>query len=242
MGFSIFFELCVLNYYRWVSIMQIDLRVLELLSSKICHDLISPVSAINNGVELIEDIGGSVVDEAMKLIGDSAVQSSRRLRVFRIAYGRAGSEANLPLRDIRSVMEQYFDGGKIKLTWPEDLYLPGVSEQRGSLKTLVNMMIMAEESLAYGGAIALRALDAEGEVGCRLEIEGRNATMSPSFLDALTEVTPIDDLTPRTIQPYMTGRFAAHFGLRIDHVMPKEDRLDLILSAAKTEYNEKLPE
>lgn len=66
--------------------MQIDLRVLELLASKICHDLVSPVSAINNGVELIEDIGGSVVDEAMKLIGDSATNASRRLRLFRIAY------------------------------------------------------------------------------------------------------------------------------------------------------------
>ena len=219
--------------------MQIDLRVLELLSSKICHDLISPVSAINNGVELIEDIGGSVVEEAMKLIGNSAVQSSRRLRVFRVAYGRAGSEANLPLRDIRMVMEQYFEGGKTKLTWPEDLVLPGVSEQRGALKVLVNMMIMAEEVMAYGGAVALHPLDGEDSIGFRLEIEGRSVALSPSFRDALTQTTPVDELTPRTIQPYMTGCFATNFGLHIEPVMPKEDRLDLILTAPKTEYDEK---
>src|SRR5580658_5983515 len=100
--------------------MQIDLRVLELLASKLCHDLVSPVSAINNGVELIEDIGGSVVDEAMKLIGDSAGHAARRLRLFRIAYGRAGSEENLGVKDVRQIAEQYLAGGKVNLAWPED--------------------------------------------------------------------------------------------------------------------------
>ncbi len=218
--------------------MQIDLRVLELLSSKLCHDLISPVSAINNGVELIEDIGGSVVDEAMKLIGNSAVQSSRRLRVFRLAYGRAGSEANLPLRDLRLVAEQYFLDGKIKLNWPEDLELPRLADQCGALKTLLNMLIMSEELLAYGGSITLRRLAQDDKIGCCLEIEGRNAQLSQQFQEALSAVTPIDDLTPRTIQPYMTGRFASHFGLQISHEAPKEDRLNLMLAVMAVEYNE----
>lgn len=217
--------------------MQIDLRVLELLSSKICHDLISPVSAINNGVELIEDIGGSVVDEAMKLIGNSAVQSSRRLRLFRVAYGRAGSEANLPLRDMRAVAEAYFTDGKTKLIWPEDLILPGLSEQRGALKTLINMLIMSEELLAYGGTVTLQRLGTDDTVGCRLEIEGRSAQLAPQFKDALEATTPVEDLTPRTIQSYMTGRFAAHFGLRIVAEAPKEDRLDLALGLAPIEYD-----
>src|SRR5271154_5841604 len=99
--------------------MQIDMRVLELLASKLCHDLVSPVSAINNGVELIEDIGGSVVEEAMKLIGDSAQHASRRLRLFRLAYGRAGSEDNLGIRDVRPIATQYLAGGKTTLDWPE---------------------------------------------------------------------------------------------------------------------------
>src|ERR1700691_6194195 len=99
--------------------MQIDLRVLELLASKLCHDLVSPVSAINNGVELIEDIGGAVVEEAMKLIGDSAQHASRRLRLFRVAYGRAGSEENIGVKDVRQIAEQYAAGGKITLAWPE---------------------------------------------------------------------------------------------------------------------------
>src|SRR5277367_2704657 len=97
--------------------MQIDVQVMELLASKLCHDLVSPISAINNGVELIDDIGGSVVDEAMKLIGDSAGHASRRLRLFRIAYGRAGAEENLPVKEVRQTAEQYLSTGKTILSW-----------------------------------------------------------------------------------------------------------------------------
>src|SRR5580698_1245124 len=127
--------------------MQIDLRVVELLASKLCHDLVSPVSAINNGVELIEDIGGSVVDEAMKIIGDSAAHASRRLRLFRIAYGRAGSEDNLPVRDVRQIAEQYLAGGKVTLSWPEEQPPEAFAAHKGALKVILNLLILAEEVL-----------------------------------------------------------------------------------------------
>src|ERR1700722_8889487 len=117
--------------------MQIDIRVMELLASKICHDLFSPVSAINNGVELIEDIGGSVVDEAMKLIGDSAAHASRRLRLFRMAYGRAGSDESLAIKDVKQVAEQYLSGGKVMLNWPDDQPVPALVAQKGLMKVLV---------------------------------------------------------------------------------------------------------
>lgn len=217
--------------------MHVDLRVLELLSSKLCHDLISPVSAINNGVELIEDIGGDVVDEAMKLIGNSAVQAARRLRLFRIAYGRAGSEANLPVRDVRLVAEQYFTGGKIKLSWSEELDMERFSDQRGGLKTLVNALVLSEEVLAYGGAIALHRLSGDDTIGCRLEITGRNASLSPAFQDALEEKTPVEELSPRTIQSYITGRFASHFGIGISFSSPEQDRLDMTLSVTPSAYD-----
>src|SRR5580700_11049943 len=127
---------------RWA--MQIDIRVLELLSSKICHDLVSPVSAINNGVELIEDIGGSVVDEAMKLIGDSAQHAARRLRLFRMAYGRAGSEEHLGVKDVRQNAEQYLAGGKSTLNWPEDQPSELFATHKGALKVMLNLLILAE--------------------------------------------------------------------------------------------------
>jgi len=209
--------------------MQIDLRVLELLSSKICHDLISPVSAINNGVELIEDIGESVVGEAMKLIADSAAQSARRLKMFRMAYGRAGSEESLPFRDVRAVVEQYFSVGKVSLNWPENLDLQELTDWRGSLKTLINIIILAEELLPYGGTIALQRLSSDDTIGCRLEIAGKAVHISAAFQEALDGLTPVDNLNPRTIQSYITGRFAAHFSLAVLASDPRDDRLEITL-------------
>src|ERR1700677_1062289 len=119
--------------------MQLDIRVMELMASKLCHDLVSPVSAINNGVELIEDIGGSVVDEAMKLIGDSAAHASRRLRLFRMAYGRAGSEESLAIKDVRLIAEQYTGGGKVTLHWPEDQPVAALVARQGFLKVALNL-------------------------------------------------------------------------------------------------------
>jgi len=205
--------------------MQIDMRVMELLASKLCHDLVSPVSAINNGVELIEDIGGSVVEEAMKLIGDSGVTASRRLRLFRMAYGRAGSEESLGVRDVRQVAEQYLTGSKVSLIWPEGVPSEDVALQRGFLKTLLNLIILAEETLAYGGVVTLRA--AEG--GCHVEIAGRNAQLSLQLQEALEGTATIEELSPRSIHAYVTGRFAAHFGLTLTHDHSVPDRLELSL-------------
>jgi histidine phosphotransferase ChpT len=210
-------------------VMQIDIRVLELLSSKLCHDLISPVSAINNGVELIEDIGDPVVNEAMKLIGDSANLASRRLRLFRLAYGRAGSEENLPLQDVQPILETYFTGGKITLNWPEGAVSDKLTSQRGCLKAMVNLLMLSEEILAYGGLIVLRRPEeSEGQI-LVMEVVGRGAQLNPLLRAALEGETPIDELTPRSVQAFVSGQFVAHFGLQVRHNQPHPDRLDLIL-------------
>jgi len=213
--------------------MQIDLRVLELLSSKLCHDLVSPISAINNGVELVEDVGGEVVEEAMQLIGDSAGHASRRLRLFRMAYGRAGDEDNLNLKDVRQVAEQYMAGGKITLSWPEDQPMDALASQRGFLKTLLNLVLMSEEILAYGGAVSLKPVTEDRRDGFRFEIVGRNAQLSDQTRAALEGKTPVDELSPRSIQSYITGKFAEHFNLKLVYGETIPDRLDLSLFGAE---------
>ena len=210
--------------------MQIDMRVLELLSSKICHDLVSPISAINNGVELIEDIGGSVVDEAMKLIGTSAGHAARRLRLFRMAYGRAGSDDNLTIKEVRQTAEQYLASGKTMLNWPDDQPMLAAATRRGFLKVVLNLIILSEEILAYGGVTTLRPLSQPETVGCRLEIVGRGAQLTALYQAAFEGTAAIEELSPRTVQAYVTGCFAANFGLDLKFEQTATDRLDLVLS------------
>ena len=213
--------------------MQVDMRVLELLSSKLCHDLVSPVSAINNGVELIEDIGGSVVDEAMKLIGDSAAHASRRLKLFRMAYGRAGSENSLSVRDVKVTAEQYMASGKVTLHWADDQPVDAVNLQPGYMKVVLNLIILSEEVLAYGGIVTLRPTTEGLEAGCRFEIVGRGAQLHAPIQAALEGTATVEELTPRSIQAYITGKFASHFNLKINFDQSIPDRLDLSLFGAE---------
>lgn len=209
--------------------MQFDIRVLELLSSKICHDLISPVSAINNGVELIQEIGDTVIDEAMKLIENSASLASKRLKLFRLAYGRAGSEETIKELDVRPVVESYFEGGKINLSWPEGTVTEESLQKQGLFKVLINFLLLGEELLAYGGTVAVRKNEEEEQVGLRIEISGRGVQISDVVKDALESRTTAQDLTPRTVQSYVTGAFARNFGFEFRFSQPLPERIDFLL-------------
>lgn len=220
--------------------MQMDLRVVELLSSKLCHDLISPVSAINNGVELIEDIGDSVVNDAMGLISDSAAQASRKLKFFRLSYGKAGTEANQPIKNIRELAQDYFSASKIKMEWDQEITLSELMEVKGGVKILLNVALICEEVLAYGGTITLKRLNEEGKIGFKFYVSGKKASLSEGHQNALTGATPVDDLTPRTVQPYVTGQFAVQFGFEISSRNTQEEVLEFKITHQSETNNDTL--
>src|SRR5690606_26478214 len=91
---------------------KVDLRVLELLSSRLCHDLISPIGAVNNGLELLEDEGSDMGDDALKLSIKSARRAADLLQAFRVALGAAGNQASVRLADARSLAAGLLEGGK----------------------------------------------------------------------------------------------------------------------------------
>ena len=84
----------------------VDRRIAELLCSRICHELVAGVAAINNGVELISEIDPSMFDEAMTLIGSSAKQASARVQYYRMAYGFAGHDALSSMAAVGQLISQ----------------------------------------------------------------------------------------------------------------------------------------
>ncbi len=207
--------------------MLLDLRILELLASKLCHDLISPVGAINNGVELIEDIGASVTGDAMKLIASSAQQAARRLRLFRLAYGRAGAEG-VPLHDARNVAREYLAHGKTSLKWDENLPISGFAELRGALKILLNCIVLAEDSLSHGGTITVEPAPS-GSAGVSVTAHGSHALFSDAARAALAGETPVEEVTPRTVHAYVLRGFSEHYGLKISVQQISEEKLSILV-------------
>lgn len=207
---------------------ELSPRILELVASRICHDLVSPVGAINNGVELMQELGEDAGEEAMQLIATSAVQASIRLKCFRLAYGAAGTDKNIGFREVREVFVEWLKAGRIQAEFEQDLGVKFSMPPRGFFKCLLNLMILAEECSRGEGKIFVSALD--GNKGIKVLATGNNVAFRDGAEAALKGETAPDDLDPRSVHAYITGKFAEYFSLTISHqVQPDFGRLELQL-------------
>ncbi len=201
-------------------------RILELVASRICHDLVSPVGAINNGVELMQELGEDAGAEAMQLIATSAAQASFRLKCFRLAYGAAGTDKNIGFREIKDAFNDWMRAGRVQAEFEPDLDVKFSMAPRGFFKCMLNVMILAEECSRGDGKIFISAL--EGNKGMRVLATGRHIAFRDGAEAALKGETQPDDLDPRSVHAYITGRFAEYFELKVtSQVQPDFGRLEI---------------
>ena len=193
-------------------------KVMELLCSRLCHDLIGPVTAINNGIELITEFGDEMRGEAMSLMADSAREGSRRLQFYRVAFGFGGDApgGGVGLGDARARALDLLADGRITLDWPEigapsDLGLP-----RGGVKLLLNLILVGVEALAGSGTVSVRLNAVSGGVTSTVTARSDKAGLSDELLSALSGELPVEDLTPHTVQLYYTYMLAAGLGSLVE--------------------------
>ena len=102
----------------WFRFMTVTANTLAaLISSRICHDLISPIGAINNGLELLELGGEEVVSPEMELIRESVDAAMARIKLFRIAFGLSSPDQNVTQRDLQSILSDVGKSGRVNMTW-----------------------------------------------------------------------------------------------------------------------------
>ena len=198
----------------------IELRVAELLASRLCHDLISPVGAVNSGIELMTEFGDGPDSESMALITSSARTASDKLLFFRIAYGNAGSGMNVPLTDGLKLVAPVC-GNQRTETVVDDASagaLPGA----GAVKLLLCIALMAGECLPRGGTLTVRVgPDMKAEIsavgdGARIG-EGERAALDGTFV--------VEDLDPKTAHAYFTHCVRQRLAVDVD-VLAAEDRVN----------------
>ena len=148
-----------------------------LLNSRLCHDLISPVGAASNGVEMcVED--PSACDDAMPLIEQSVGMASARLQFYRMAFGSSGAEGECGLSDLERITGAFFAHGKIENSWEYDRL--GVSKAMARMVLLLAML--AGESLIIGGALKV-SVDGDGRV--RVIAEGERVKLKENIEQVL---------------------------------------------------------
>jgi len=182
------------------------LDLAALIASRVCHDVISPVGAIVNGLEILED----EKDEGMRgfafdLIKKSAAQASARLQFCRIAFGAAGSAAAmLDLGDAEQVARGFIEDQKTKLTWeaPRQLLL------KNKVKLLLNLVLVATTTIPRGGVIAVTS-EGEGDATAfRIVATGPTARVPGNVVDLLAGRAPDDRVDAHVIQPFYAGLVA----------------------------------
>ncbi len=204
-------------------------RVLELIASRICHDLVSPVGAVNNGVELMQELGEDAGDEAVKLISDSAQQASIRLKAFRLSYGAAGTDKNIGFKEIREAFTDLLKAGRVQAEFEPDIGIKFSMPPRGFFKCMLNLLVLAEECNHGEGKITVSAL--EGNKGIKVLVTGKNPGFREGAESALKGDTQPDNLDPRSVHAYITGRFAAYFGFNLGwQAQPDFGRVEFSLS------------
>ena len=199
---------------------SIDSVVLELMASRICHDLISPVGAVNNGVEFLEDdMGGGNMGDAIELIAMSAQSAGARLQLFRLAYGAGGRDVSIKPEDIHKTFDAFLQTeGKIKQEWDPITTFAGYDRPEGLCKLLACTLLLMSEALPKGGMIRV-AVD-----GAAVTVlgEGADAHIRPLVDKALARDIDLSEIDPRLVHPYITGVLAAQYGHNIN-IIPTDD-------------------
>jgi histidine phosphotransferase ChpT len=183
----------------------IELRVLELLAARLCHDLISPVSAIANGVELMAEDDPEFVRDAAALVGDSARKVNRRLQFFRFTLGFGGGGMTGPAPHVLAA-EFFAESGVVCDYGAEARALPAERQ-----KLACAMLTCAGEGLPRGGRLALGV----GVSGPEIDATGAGSGPSPEQRVALALATAASELTTRTVTAYFAGLLADVQGCRL---------------------------
>jgi histidine phosphotransferase ChpT len=189
--------------------MLVEMRVAELLNARLCHELVSPVGAINNGVELLGEEDPDFVRDAIQLIGQSARKASQRLQFYRFAYGTnvSGSAGGGAPPSGRDLSVGLFEETKLHCDWQAGAATLPSDWQR----LACNMLVLAGEALPRGGSVVVRPLRA-GVSGIEVVAEGESVNVTPEMRAALEPAAAVDQLTSRTIQAYFAARVAGQLG------------------------------
>lgn len=183
----------------------------SLLCSRLCHDLLSPVGALNNGIELLADEHDPEMRaKCLELLADSARASANKLKFFRLAFGAAGGFGDqVDAREAKTAIEGVFvSGGRIELGW----LVAEPTLSKPAIKLLLNLALIAGDALVRGGRLDVGAELQGGMTEIVIRAEGPRIVLDPELRKALLGDVAEDQLLPRAAAAWLAHRLATDAG------------------------------
>ena len=196
---------------KTISLESLDLAAL--LCSRVCHDVISPVGAIVNGLEVLDDDKDPATQEfALTLIRKSAHQASARLQFCRLAFGAAGSAgASIDLGDAEQVSRNFFQDERTQLVWEA----PRLLLAKNKVKLLLNMLVIASAAIARGGSLTVTLTDDGTNTAMKVTARGAYLRMPPHAADLVAGHNETGVVDAHGIQAFYTGLVARASGMTV---------------------------
>ena len=201
---------------RWINPCRIKhamnaVDLASLLCSRLCHDLMSPVGALNNGIELLADEQDPEMrDKCLELLAESARASANKLKFFRLAFGAAGGFGDaVDTREAKVALEGIFGPERrIELGW-----LVGEEKlPKGAIKLLLNLALLAGDALVRGGRLDVGAERADGSLELVIRAEGPRILLDPALRETLVKGGTNGNVEPRAAGAWLAHALAAEAG------------------------------
>ena len=188
-----------------------SLDLASLLCSRVCHDVISPVGAIVNGLEVLdEEKDPEMRTFAMDLVKKSATVASAKLQFCRLAFGAAGSAgASIDTGDAETVTRGLFGDDKIKLDWRA----PRVLMPKNKVKLILNLCLVAAGTIPRGGTMTVEVEGGSDDAAIRIVARGSYARVPAGVASLLAGTPENGTVDAHAIQPFFTGLVAREIGM-----------------------------
>ena len=187
------------------------IELASLLCSRLCHDLMSPVGAFNNGIELLADEQDPEMREkCLELLADSARASANKLKFFRLAFGAAGGFGDeIDALEAQAALEGVFGAERrIELGW----MVASDTLPKGAAKLLLNLALLAGDALVRGGRLDVGAENRDGDIELVIRAEGPRILLDPALRETLASGGAGGQIEPRAAGAWLAHSLAAEAG------------------------------
>ncbi len=179
----------------------------SLLGSRLCHDLIGPIGAIGNGVELLLLGGGNGRGDEVALISESVAALNARIRFFRVAFGIARQDQAMSRTDVTDILANLFPSGRITVTWSSPAEL-----SRPEVKAIFLLLLCGEQAMLNTGRIAVL----RDEVGWSITLTSPRLRFDARLWSLIETAAVPPDLEPAQVQFPLAGQELSRLGRQPD--------------------------
>ncbi len=214
-----------------------SLRLSQLMISRLCHDLITPVGAVVSGFEVLDLAEPEERASLIQIIQQSAATASHRLSIYRAAFGYGSADVLRDVQKVTSLVESFTQSCKLTFHWDAQLSegaLTGEQDQLEWMRLFLNTLILVSEVAPFGGELRIALSAANGNLSASFALKGNLVELRPDVISGLKGYLAEDGYSPRNILAHLAFLRARELGATLDFHASNQEFFNLHLQGGRS--------